>query len=147
MKTILTTEQSRHLIDLRVSKEKASKVAWAQIRKFSGNEIPENEQRKGVSDKPFSAWHVGFESFSTDDIFALDDFLNGEILPKEIEYDGYTYKLTMTCGNKCEVGYVTEKIYNLGTYINKELIDALYELTCWYYGEFMPKKMKNRKEI
>lgn len=106
MKIELTREESQHLLDLGVPKEKAS--IWNK-------------------DKI---------------IFKLDDFLNGEILPKEITHDGYIYKLTMTCGNRCEVRYETEHIYHLGTYIKEELIDSLYELTCWYYGEYLKSEKK-----
>ena len=133
MKTRLTCEESRHLIDLGVPKEKASKVAWAQIRDAKGNEIPEIEQYKGVSDKPFSAMHVGFQSFSTDDIFALDDFLNGEILPKELGKGGpyltiYRNMVGYASGLEYE-GLIWEVSFK-----SDELIDALYYLAAWHYS-------------
>ena len=147
MKTELTKEQSQHLIDLGVPKEKASKVAWARITDFKGDKIPENEQMRGVGDKPFSMMHVGFESFKTDDIFTLEDFLNGDILPKEIVYyEDYNSEFTLqwNCSiQKWDVGYM----YNTGfwkktRYSFEELIDGLYKLACWYYGEYLKNKEK-----
>ena len=115
MKTELTREQSQHLIDLGVPKEKASEYEsegsgfWATTNYYP--------------------------------IFKLEDFLNGEILPKEIP-SGYIYKLTITCDdNKYKVGYKSETTRHLGISINEvwaeELIDALYRLTCWYYEDFL----------
>lgn len=125
MKTELTKEQSQHLIDLGVSKEKAS-----------GKYI--TPQGKPI----VSSVGVLNETAEIYPIFKLEDFLNGKILPKEIEYDGYTYKLTITCGTKYDVRYATEMIYHLGVYNGEELIDALYHFTCWYYGEFLKTENK-----
>lgn len=74
-------------------------------------------------------------------IFKLEDFLNGEILPKEIEKGGYV--LTMY-GNVVGYAFGVEYeglIWNV-YFKSKELIDALYQLTCWYYGEYLKSKKK-----
>lgn len=141
MKTRLTPEESQHLIDLGVPKEKASKVAWARITDIKGDKIPENEQMKGVSDKPFSVWHVGFESFSTDDIFTLTDLL--EILPKEIEVNGEIADLCFDWNSETKrwcaaYAWLSEEFCAQ----KKELIDTLYQLACWYYGEYLKSEKK-----
>ena len=110
MKKQLTTEQSQHLFELGAPKEKASGYYVASVGGL--NKIAEIYP-----------------------VFKLDDFLNGEILPKEIGKGGYY--LTMY-GNV--VGYAFDVeyeglIWNV-SFGNAELIDALYELACWYYGEF-----------
>lgn len=98
MKTELTKEQSQHLIDLGIPKEKASgKISYG----FAGS-YP---------------------------IFELDDFLNGEILPKKIEINEIDWGLFFAWD-------YTRKVYLVGynnrnSFYSKELIDALYELTIW----------------
>lgn len=119
MKTTLTTEQSRHLIGLGAPKEKAS-----------GGEL--------YSDP--SSWIK-----RTIPTFRLEDFLNGEILPKDLDEDDIKYHLRME-------DYYGDWIvghYNLGIpyYVDKvftaeELIDALYQLACWYYGEYLKSEEK-----
>lgn len=114
MKTELTKEQSQHLIDLGVPKEKAS-----DIEEYSD---------------PVSQWtHRGAP------IFKLEDFLNGEILPKEID----------DRNRIIESGPRGHFAYYIGIYgaigwkpAEEELIDALYELACWYYGEYLKSKKK-----
>lgn len=111
MKTSLTNEESQHLIDLGVPKEKAS--IWTKDRV----------------------------------IFKLEDFLNGKILPKEIVYyEDYDSEFTIqwNCSTqKWDVGYS----YNMGfwketRYSSDELIDVLYWLACWYYGEYLKSEKK-----
>lgn len=77
----------------------------------------------------------------------LEDFLNGEILPKEIVYyEDYDSEFTMqwNCSTqKWDVGYT----YNMGfwketRYSSEELIDSLYQLACWYYGEYLKSEKK-----
>lgn len=137
MKTELTKEESQHLISLGVPKVKASKVEWARIRDSRGDKIPKEEQLRGVDDKPFSAQTVGFISYSTDDIFALDDFLNGEILPKEIEINGEIAELCFDWNSQikrwCAAYSWSSEEYESH---EEELIDALYRLACWHYGKY-----------
>lgn len=123
MKIRLTKEESQHLIDLGVPKEKAS---------MTSNQIERGE--------------VYYNDYYQE-IFTLTDLL--EILPKElsdantnepkptlqmayigVENDGYWYGIYENC-DKVIVG--TE---------SKELIDALYQLTCWYYGEYLKREKK-----
>ena len=109
MKTELDKEQSQHLIDLGVSKEKASGI----IKVF-------DEDGTLLYTLP---------------IFKLEDLLNGEVLPNTIDgnrahrtiqtYDGYHYAF---------YSYDYGRISNLNE--AEELIDSLYQLTCWYYGEY-----------
>lgn len=87
-------------------------------------------------------WYLGVPkekaSFWNKDIliFTLTDFL--KILPKEIneiepliiEWSVLTKKW-FTYYDSCEQGGNAE-----------ELIDALYQLTCWYYGEFLKNEKK-----
>lgn len=116
MKAKLIPEESQHLIDLGVPKEKAS-----LILPTDSYEIEDISIINGVP------------------IFKLEDFLNGEILPKEIETkDGDVCLDIQMMNETCCVSY--EYIFSGGCiayYEEKELIDALYKLACWYYGEFL----------
>ena len=106
MKTELTEEQSKHLIDLGVPKEKASEVENGG----AGNEV----------DKYIYT-------------FTLTDIL--DILPKEIEYKGdiYYFRLDWRRTIQYDVEYISlEGIYLDSNFSHAdELIDALYELLCW----------------
>lgn len=111
MKTRLTREESQHLIDLGVPKEKASDIECDQWEECC---IP---------------------------IFELEDFLNGEILPKEVEDKtwGFIYRLGIKWSN--EVDWLVR--YNGAIYFRSvELIDSLYQLACWYYGEYLKSEEK-----
>lgn len=132
MKTRLTTKESKHLIDLGVPKEKAS---W-RTYKFEDDNVCQYEGP----------------------IFKLKDFLNGEILPKEIEEHNKRWRLSMTfipaidgVPEEWIVGYKGYPLTHRGLsneeyqeimdsdfefVLAEELIDALYQLTCWYYGVF-----------
>ena len=118
MKTRLTTVESQHLIDLGVPKEKAS-----------GEIIESIHQQEYNEPRP--------------KIFKLEDFLNGEILPIEIE----TYKI---CPFSMESWFVegtslwdVQYVGMQESFIqDKELINALYQLTCWYYGEYLKSEEK-----
>ena len=73
----------------------------------------------------------------------LEDFLNGEILPQKIfdkELYVHNYLIMKYTGTQWQVGYSHiipfEGHLFLSEKFNEELIDALYELTCWYYEEF-----------
>lgn len=111
MKTTLTKEQSQHLIDLGIPKAKAS-----DIEEYSD---------------PISQWtHRGAP------IFKLEDFLNGEILPKEIMLDkehgldfGWDFYANKWVAQYCDEDYLC--LYEKAQYYAEELIDALYELTVW----------------
>lgn len=112
MKTELTTEQSQHLLDLGVPKEKAS--IWNK-------------------DKT---------------IFKLQDFLNGEILPKEIDDEETEWWMELSIKysapqQKWFVAYhaLNEDGVSFARH-SEELIDALYQMTCWYYGEHLKSKKK-----
>lgn len=116
MKTELTVEQSQHLFDLGVSKEKAS----------------------GMMSEGNGYW----ATTNYYPVFKLEDFLNGEILPKEMgTKDTHLYLEIQMLNNICCVsyeytGYRGCKVF----YESEELIDALYQLTCWYYGEYLKAK-------
>ncbi|MCH5167570.1 MAG: hypothetical protein J1F35_06705 [Erysipelotrichales bacterium] len=123
MKTRLTNEQSQHLIDLGVLKEKAS---------------------GSVSVAPIGDGIRGLVKIPKRPIFRLEDFLNGEILPKEIKTkDGDVYlDIQIMNENYC----VNYEYIGRGTvieyYDSPELIEALYQLTCWYYGEYLKSEEK-----
>lgn len=114
MKTQLTREESQHLIDLGVSKEKASLSVLFE------------------EDGPFDIWN---EDILARPIFTIFDFLNGEILPKEIE-GGLPLCFSMD-NKKCMCSYL---IMDESHQKTKELIDGLYQLACWYYGEYLKNK-------
>ena len=136
MKTRLTKEQSQHLIDLGVPKELASET----VKVFDEDDT------------------LSY----TCPIFKLEDFLNGEILPKEIEKHNKKWRLFMSfipaiddVSEEWIVGYkgypLTHKGLSNEEYqeildsefkfeLAKELIDALYQLACWYYGEYLKSK-------
>lgn len=122
MKTKLTHEESAHLISLGVPKEKAS-----LILPTDSYEIEDISIVNGVP------------------IFKLEDFLNGEILPKEIETkNGDMYLEIQMFNESCGVSYehagygCCEVLYD----DLEELIDALYKLACWYYGEYLKSEKK-----
>lgn len=75
-------------------------------------------------------------------LFALEDFLNGEILPKEIVDDtwGFISELGMRWYREVDSWLVG---YNGNAhFVSGELIDALYQLACWYYGEYLKSEKK-----
>ncbi|MCH5167569.1 MAG: hypothetical protein J1F35_06700 [Erysipelotrichales bacterium] len=133
MKTRLTTEQSQHLIGLGVPKEKASGI---NIDNFDSMILLAAEAiGNGNGDKTI-------RSLSSP-IFQLDDFLNGEILPKEISYDNKLYELHIDWMNSAWwTSYQWDGIKGSSTLECKseELIDALYKLTCGYYDKFKQKQ-------
>ena len=110
MRTKLTTEQSLHLVKLGVPTEMAS-----EIEEY---------------DDSISQWtHRGAP------IFTLTDIL--DILPKEIEQNNKSYNLVILgFDSYWYADYVHGKHY-LSLISEYELIDALYELICWYYGEHL----------
>lgn len=122
MKTQLIREESQHLIDLGVPKEKAS------------------------SDK------ISTIEMTAYPIFELDDFLNGEILPKDLLFDNSDEDSFMEFGmiydpilEEWHVYYACLHDKYRGVNIvkrDKELLDTLYELACWYYGEFLKSEKK-----
>lgn len=114
MKTRLTREESQHLFDLGVPKEKASEVIFN----------PNNRDY--------------------DFVFSLTDLLNGEILPKEIEVTGDIYQLAIFINkNTAYARYMRGDCWAwTDTQISSELIDALYQLACWYYGEYLKSEKK-----
>ena len=106
MKTKLTYKQSTELIDVGAPREKATGKGYFE----------------GVA---------GY--YST---FTLADLL--EILPKEIMFDkehGLDFGWDFYA-NKWYARYSDEDslcVYENAWYIEDELIDALYQLACWYY--------------
>lgn len=142
MKTELTREESKHLLDLGVPKEKASHVSIKQIYDFRGNSI--KNPKEFIRKSPFKPAVMGFEAFDVQPIFKLEDFLNGEILPREMETKNGDVCLEIQlmneicCATYEYTGHGGCKGYGEG----EELIDALYELTCWYYGEFLKSEEK-----
>lgn len=126
MKIELTHEESQHLIDLGVPREKAS----------SGIAIASTE---GI-----------ITDIHYHHIFKLEDFLNGEILPKEIVDTDMDWWMELTIQysapqQKWFVGYFAIGDKDRGVQFvrhSKELIDALYKLSCWYYGEYLKSEKK-----
>lgn len=143
MKTQLNKEESQHLIDLGIPKEKASKVAVKQIQNWDRK--PRKNPKEYVVNVPHTPIVMGFETFEEHPIFTLDDFLNGEILPRLLpKGNNKHYKLTIhtTENLKWSVSYLDMDnyvdFYHMNTLkVEVELIDALYQLTCWYYGEHL----------
>lgn len=76
-------------------------------------------------------------------LFKLEDFLNEEILPKEIEIDGEIAELSMDWNYKPKRWCAAYSWYSdeFETW-EEELIDALYKLAIWYYGEYLKNKKK-----
>lgn len=107
MKTKLTTEQSAHLIELGVPREKAS-----LILPIASYEIEDILVTNG---KP---------------IFTLTNLL--EILPKDIYTDrDYPFRIE-SWFVECAVVWDIQYVGIAESFIqNKELIDALYELVVW----------------
>lgn len=127
MKTQLTKEQSQRLLMVGVPKEKAS-----------------------INDSYYSNKNHTIELYT---VFKLEDLLNGEILPKEIELPKeetylYTNANLVIYGfeGEWDVEYeyidTTKGSLPYMYFQDKELIDALYELACWYYGEYLKSEKK-----
>lgn len=157
MKTSLTKEQSQHLIDLGVPKEKASLVSVKEIYDWQGNAV--KNPKKFIRKSPFRPAVMGFETFQEYPIFSIEDFLNGEILPKELysnsyldevgneavpkSYGNYEFIIRRWYGQWAvfykngEGGFLCQKIFE-----SEELIDALYQLACWYYGKYLKSEKK-----
>lgn len=126
MKTKLTEEESQHLINLGVPKEKAS--YYKQTFNKEGGKYP---------------------------IFKIENFINGEIIPKEIPKDDKNpycnkYTLFMEWGDihqQWSVSYcdmLDEEDHFIPDSLksSEELIDALYKVACWYYRHFLKNKKK-----
>lgn len=118
MKTELTAEQSQHLIDLGVPEEMAS-----------------------FCEQMFD------DGYRKNPIFNLTDLL--EMLPNYIyKHDGFRNRQYLRyirwCGGWHEAYYYCSEVpFTLNPIIHsEELIDALYELVCWYYGEFLKSEKK-----
>lgn len=133
MKTELTKEQSQHLIDLGVPKEKASGKYF----------VPQG--------KPIvSSVGVLNEIAKSYPIFKLGDFLNGEILPTEIvdtDMDWWMELIIQYSApqQKWFVGYFAIGDKDRGVQFvrhSKELINAFYEITCWYYNDYLKSEKK-----
>lgn len=117
MKTILNQEQTIKLIKLGVPAEKATGKVCCLIND-SGRSFPQR-------------------AFTLADLF--------EILPKEMSYDNKLYELHIDWMNSAWwTSYQWDGIKGSSTLECKseELIDALYELACWYYGEYLKSKEK-----
>ena len=73
----------------------------------------------------------------------LEDLLNGRTIPREFELDNSAVCLDIQMTNEiCSVSY--KYISHGGCvayYEAKELIDALYLITCWYYEEIKNVKL------
>lgn len=114
MKTELTKEESQHLLDLGVPKEKASDT--------------------------LSEGDGYFATTNYYPIFKLKDFLNGEILPKTIKGDRWELHLNIHMSDE---GYIVSYKYNFGNCDciynckSEELLYALYGLTVWYYDKYL----------
>lgn len=136
MKTRLTREESQYMIDLGVPKEKASLLAVKQIYDFRGNSI--KNPKEFIRKNPFRPAVMGFEAFDEHPIFQLTDLL--EILPKWIDTpeDRYSFAIQRAEMGEWVVGFRRVAVWEM-YWKYEELIDALYQLACWYYGEFLKK--------
>lgn len=126
MKIKLTSEESQHLINLGVSKELAT------------GDVTVASMTDGMK---------GIIQISMKSIFKLEDFLNGKILPKELMLDkehGLDFGWDFY-ENKWFARYSDEDsicVHEKAWYSDKELINAFYQLTCWYYGEYFKSEKK-----
>lgn len=117
MKKELTQDQSLHLLELGVSKEMASKI--------DNNYYPIPGNKFNIEIIP---------------IFTFTDLI--EILPKEIEGKHFNHHLSINFG--CDMPEAEHDIWfayyddlnDMTPPHASELIDALYELVCWYYSEY-----------
>lgn len=116
MKTVVTKEQTQRLIYLGVPEEKATEFYFDR------------------------------EEFVYS-VFSLEDFLNGEMLPKEIlipNTKAYALEIRWIIGLKSWLVIYQEIESNvvIADFYAPELIDAIYELTCWYYGVYLKSEKK-----
>ena len=123
MKTELTPKESKHLIKLGAPKEKASAIYIDGDTTIDGIEL---------------------SSMSVSDVFSLTDLL--EILPKVMYKDGlaYDYNLVLYWEEDMKLWRVVYDAIgeNMSSVEAPELIDALYQLACWYYGEYLKSEKK-----
>lgn len=102
MKRKLNKEQTQHLIDLGIAKEKAT----GRVEIQNGN----------IGDFEY--------------VFTTDDLL--EILPKEIELTDRVYNLDIVFWSNEVIGlYSIGAMFPIMIKSSEELIDVLYELLCW----------------
>lgn len=74
-------------------------------------------------------------------LIELDDLL--EILPKEIFTEENCPFRIESHFVQCTAVWDAQYVGIAESFIqNKELIDTLYELACWYYGEFLKSEKK-----
>ncbi|MDE7349675.1 MAG: hypothetical protein K2N25_01300, partial [Muribaculaceae bacterium] len=125
-KTTLTIEESARLFELGVDAEKASKCRVQHEADF------EVEYRIVLHDE----FCYEMASLNPQPIFDLSDLLS--ILPKEIDYNGLTYRLNMWVDKAIwYVEYVAEVEFNQWDTLNTdnfespELIDTLYHQAIW----------------
>ena len=127
MKKYLNREQSKELIELGISPDKASLVSWKSIKDWQGNSILGKEQ---IAMKPFRAAVMGFEDFDCQDIFTIGDLI--ALLPKYINDDQLPYNLYIEpyTGNEGWIVSYDDKSYNdtFKYYHNNELVFALFEM-------------------
>lgn len=120
MKDTLTTAESQHLISLGVPKEKASGFEYIGELEY---DVCDNYFDNPINKKA--------------PIFTLTDLL--EILPKEI---GDRNRI-IESGSKGHFAYYVGINGVIGWKpAEEELIDALYQLACWYYGEYLKSEEK-----
>ena len=116
----LTKEQSQHLIKLGVPKQLAS-----EIQEF---------------DDDFSKWtHNG------DPIFTLDDMF--KVVPEKLDEHPWFLNIEFERRNRVTAGYKgsgsTWDYHKHRWPHGKTLIEALYELACWYYGIWVNQKIQS----
>lgn len=153
MRTELTAEQSRELIELGISPDNTSMVLWCATHDFQNKPI--EEQKWNLVSKPFRPAVMGFESFTCVDIFSIGDLLKimkRDILIKRDELEDWcTLKFELAT----HYGYAvydtwTEMPNGMGscwigteTFEESEPIDALFKLL----KNCIENKLINPKEI
>lgn len=152
MKTTLTIEQSKALIDLGVDPKLASKCKFRQITNSKGEPLEKNKIKKwkdrtSCEKATHSPLCVGLTKIEFVDIFTLTDILS--ILPKEIKSDdtimgdGFISELQINwdCSQKVWNCAYLALPHPVGVGKAPELIDALYHLLIWCInnGKYNPK--------
>ena len=157
MRTELTIEQSKELIELGISPDNASMVLWCTTHDFQNNSI--EEQKWNLVSKPFRPAVMGFENFTCADIFSIGDLL--KIMKRDVLIK--INDLEDWCTLKFELGADygsavydtwTEMTNGIGTcwigtetFDEPEPIDSLFKLLkhCINKGLINPKELFLKK--
>ena len=126
MEKFLNREQSKKLIELGISPDKASMVSWKNTCDWSKKMVYDDKEHFDL--KPFRPAVMGFEDFDCQDIFTIGDLI--ELLPITVNHNNINYFLCIypIDDNSWCVSYDYTTSDTFHTCVKKELVNALYQM-------------------